>query len=77
MLLGSVDENMNYTVAIFNVLCLALITPLVVALVTLLFVDWRLGLLLLVIFPLLIPCIAGDARRLPGRCMSRERFISR
>jgi ATP-binding cassette subfamily B protein len=53
LLLGNVDENMNYTLAIFNVLCLALVTPLVLAFISL-WVDWRLGLLLLVVFPILL-----------------------
>lgn len=53
-LLGSVDENLSYLLTIANMMAHALITPLVVALATLWF-DWRMGLILLLVFPLLIP----------------------
>ncbi|WDG00385.1 ABC transporter ATP-binding protein [Pectobacterium carotovorum subsp. carotovorum] len=50
LLLGSVDENLNYMLAIVNQLLLAIVTPVVIALVMLL-VEWRLGVSLLLIFP--------------------------
>ncbi|QTD44357.1 ABC transporter ATP-binding protein [Ottowia testudinis] len=53
-LLGSVDENLNYTVTIFNFAAQAVLTPLAAALV-LMFWDWRLGLAMLLVFPALIP----------------------
>lgn len=54
LLLGSVDENLNYAIAIINILFLAIITPLTASLITV-WIDWRLGLLMLLIFPLLVP----------------------
>ncbi len=54
MLLGSVDENLNYTLTILNLILTALLTPLATAL-ALAFWDWRLGLGLLLIFPAIIP----------------------
>lgn len=54
LLLGNVDENLNYALTIINVILLALITPLVAAMATLA-VDWRLGLLMLAVFPAIIP----------------------
>ncbi|MFV0600615.1 MAG: ABC transporter ATP-binding protein [Brachymonas sp.] len=53
-LLGNVDENLAYVLTIANMMATALITPVVVALATLWF-DWRMGLILLLVFPLLIP----------------------
>ncbi|MCV2218450.1 ABC transporter ATP-binding protein [Thauera sp. Sel9] len=53
-LLGSVDENLSYLLTIVNMMAHALITPAVVALAALYF-DWRMGLILLLVFPLLIP----------------------
>lgn len=53
-LLGNVDENLTYTLTIVNVILGALVTPFVAALVTLAW-DWRLGLLLLLVFPAIIP----------------------
>ncbi|MFJ5439378.1 ABC transporter ATP-binding protein [Pectobacterium brasiliense] len=50
LLLGSVDENLNYMLAIVNQLMLAIVTPVVIALVMLM-VEWRLGVSLLLIFP--------------------------
>ncbi|MFP9467419.1 ABC transporter ATP-binding protein [Pectobacterium brasiliense] len=50
LLLGSVDENLNYMLAIVNQLLLAIVTPVVIALVMLM-VEWRLGVSLLLIFP--------------------------
>lgn len=54
LLLGSVDENLNYVIAIINILLLAIVTPLTASLITA-GIDWRLGLLMLLIFPLLVP----------------------
>ncbi|SHI25632.1 ABC transporter ATP-binding protein [Pollutimonas bauzanensis] len=53
-LLGSVDENLSYLLTVANMMAHALITPVVVALAALWF-DWRMGVLLLLVFPLLIP----------------------
>ncbi len=53
-LLGNVDENLTYVLTIANLIANAVITPLTVAVVTL-FIDWRIGLLLLLIFPVLLP----------------------
>lgn len=53
-LLGSVDENLSYLLTVAGMMAHALITPVVVALAALLF-DWRMGLILLLVFPLLIP----------------------
>ncbi|MDY4379830.1 ABC transporter ATP-binding protein [Pectobacterium brasiliense] len=50
LLLGSVDENLNYMLAIVNQLLLAIVTPVMIALVMLM-VEWRLGVSLLLIFP--------------------------
>lgn len=54
VLIGNVDENLNYTLAIANLIMLAVITPLTVALAAL-FVDWRLGVMLLLVFPVIVP----------------------
>jgi len=53
-LLGNVDENLMYSLTIINTIFGALVTPLVVALATLAY-DWRLGLLMLLVFPAIIP----------------------
>ncbi len=53
-LLGNVDENLNYVLTVANLMANAMITPLAVA-VVMLFIDWRIGVLLLLIFPLLLP----------------------
>jgi len=53
-LLGNVDENLMYSLTIINAMLMALVTPLAAAFCTL-WVDWRLGLLMLLLFPLLIP----------------------
>lgn len=53
-LLGSVDEHLSYLLTVAGMMAHALITPVVVALAALWF-DWRMGLLLLLVFPLLIP----------------------
>ena len=53
-LLGNVDETLSYILTIANMMATALLTPLTVALAALWF-DWRMGLVLLLVFPLLIP----------------------
>lgn len=53
LLLGNVDEHLNYTVAIANLILQATFAPLALALAVLAF-DWRLGALLLSLFPLLL-----------------------
>jgi ATP-binding cassette subfamily B protein len=53
-LLGSVDENLTYLLTVADLMAHALITPVMVALAALCF-DWRMGLVLLLVFPLLIP----------------------
>lgn len=53
-LLGNVDENLQYVVTIANLMAAAIVTPVVTAL-ALLAVDWRMALLLLLVFPLLVP----------------------
>lgn len=54
LLLDSVDENLHYVLTIANVLLLSALTPLVVALATL-WVAWPLGLMLLLVFPAIVP----------------------
>mgnify|MGYP000848546026 FL=1 len=53
-LLGNVDETLSYILTIANMMASALFTPVTVALVVLYF-DWRMGVILLLVFPLLIP----------------------
>jgi len=53
-LLGNVDENLMYTLTILGAIFAALVTPFVAALATLFF-DWRLGTLMLLVFPVLVP----------------------
>lgn len=53
-LLGGVDENLSYLLTVANIMANALITPLVVAVVVL-GVQWQIGVVLLCVFPLLIP----------------------
>ncbi|KAA9001271.1 ABC transporter ATP-binding protein [Affinibrenneria salicis] len=53
-LLGNVDETLSYILTVANLMAVALITPVAVALAALWF-DWRMGLILLLVFPLLIP----------------------
>ncbi|EMK3529650.1 ABC transporter ATP-binding protein [Pseudomonas aeruginosa] len=53
-LLGNVDETLSYVITIANMMATALVTPVTVALAALWF-DWRMGLILLLVFPLLIP----------------------
>jgi ATP-binding cassette, subfamily B, bacterial IrtB/YbtQ len=54
LLLGNVDENLNYSLMIIDLIMVAVLTPLATAL-ALLAVDWRLGLALLLIFPIIVP----------------------
>lgn len=54
VLLGNVDENLNYTIMISGGILNAIVTPLVAALLTL-YWDWRLGLAMLLVFPAIIP----------------------
>lgn len=54
MLLGNVDENLNYTLTVLNLMLTALLAPLAAALVLMVW-DWRLGLALLLVFPVLVP----------------------
>lgn len=51
---GSVDDVINYSLSIALMLVNAIVTPLVVGLGALLF-DWRLGLVLLLVFPAVLP----------------------
>lgn len=53
-LLGGVDENLSYLLTVANIMANALIMPLVVAVVVLC-VQWEVGVVLLCVFPLLIP----------------------
>lgn len=53
-LLGNVDETLSYILTIANMMATALLTPVTVALAALYF-DWRMGLVLLLVFPLLVP----------------------
>jgi len=53
-LLANVDENLLYTLTIVNAIFMALVTPFSAALVTLAF-DWRLGVLMLLVFPAIVP----------------------
>jgi ATP-binding cassette subfamily B protein len=54
LLLGNVDETLNYTLVIVNLILLATVTPLVTALAAMM-VDWRLGMIMLLIFPAILP----------------------
>ncbi|CAM3687017.1 ABC transporter ATP-binding protein [Paracidovorax anthurii] len=70
LLLGNVDEQLNYTVAIANLILLATVAPLALALAAMAF-DARLGALLLAVFPALWllhrwrrPAFARDMRGL-------------
>lgn len=53
-LLGNVDENLSYTMTVANLMAQALLTPLAAAL-AIGILDWRMGLVLLLVLPLLIP----------------------
>lgn len=76
MLLGNVDENLNYAMTVLNLILTATVTPLTAALATLL-VDWRMGLILLLIFPLIIPLYRWQrpvfARGLRGLAEAHQR----
>ncbi len=54
LLLGSVDENLQYVLTIANLLMLTLLTPLAAALATA-WVAPPIGLLMLLVFPLIVP----------------------
>ncbi|PTW46543.1 ABC transporter ATP-binding protein [Rhodovulum kholense] len=54
MVLGNVDENLLYALTVLNLVFTAVVTPFCAALGILLF-DWRLGLLLLLVFPAIVP----------------------
>ncbi len=53
-LLGNVDENLAYILTVANLLLSALVCPVVIALCAF-YYDWRLALLLMLIFPALLP----------------------
>lgn len=54
MVLNNVDENLLTTLTILNLIFISVITPLATGL-ALLAVDWRIGLIVLVIFPAILP----------------------
>ncbi|WP_315540889.1 ABC transporter transmembrane domain-containing protein, partial [Eikenella corrodens] len=54
LLAGTIDETYNHTLIVSNMLIAAVFTPLATALITLIW-DWRLGLILLISFPLIVP----------------------
>ena len=54
VVLGSVDENLNYTLMLCTIVANAVITPVAAALAVMAW-DWRLGALLLLVFPAVIP----------------------
>ncbi len=54
LLAGTIDETYNHTLIVSNMLIAAVCTPLATALLALLW-DWRLGLILLLSFPLIVP----------------------
>ncbi|MDO5604529.1 MAG: ABC transporter ATP-binding protein [Paracoccus sp. (in: a-proteobacteria)] len=54
MVLNNVDENLLTTLTILNLIFISVITPLAAGL-ALLAVDWRIGLVILVIFPAIMP----------------------
>lgn len=53
-LLGGVDEQMNYALTVINLILGAVITPATAALALLAW-DWRLGLALMLVFPVIVP----------------------
>lgn len=53
-LLGGVDEQMNYVLTVVNLILGAVVTPAVTAL-ALLALDWRIGVVLLLVFPAILP----------------------
>ena len=54
VLLGHVDENLNYTIMLIGTVANAILTPLAAALAVLWW-DWRLGLAMLLVFPAVLP----------------------
>ena len=54
IILGKVDDNLNYITLLASVIFSAVLTPLVTG-IALMFIDWRLGLCLLLIFPMILP----------------------
>ncbi|AHF02491.1 ABC transporter permease [Marichromatium purpuratum 984] len=72
MLLGNVDENLNYALTVFNMIAGAVVTPLVAALVTL-WLDWRVGLILLLVFPAIVPLYR---RRRPAQDRDKRRVAA-
>lgn len=58
LLAGTIDETYNHTLIVSNMLIAAVFTPLATALITLIW-DWRLGLILLISFPLIVPIQHG------------------
>ena len=54
LLAGTIDETYNHTLIVSNMLIAAVCTPLVTALLAMLW-DWQLGLILLLSFPLIVP----------------------
>lgn len=54
VVLGNVDENLLYALTVLNLVFAAVVTPFCAALGLMLF-DWRLGLLLLAVFPAIVP----------------------
>ncbi len=54
MVLNNVDENLLMTLTILNLIFISVITPLATGL-ALLLVDWRVGLIVLVVFPAIVP----------------------
>ena len=54
LLAGTIDETYNHTLIVSNMLIAAVCTPLATALLAMLW-DWRLGLILLISFPLIVP----------------------
>ena len=54
MVLGNVDENLSYSLMIVNLIFIALVTPAFTAL-ALLWIDWRMALALVAVFPAILP----------------------
>lgn len=54
LLAGTIDETYNHALIVSNMLIAAVCTPLATALLAMLW-DWRLGLILLLSFPLIVP----------------------
>lgn len=53
-LLGGVDEQMNYALTVINLILGAAVTPATTALALLAW-DWRLGMALMLVFPVIVP----------------------